>query len=30
MGSSVTRKIVEAHLAEGHWAVGSEIAIRID
>ena len=30
MGSSVTRKIIEAHLVEGQWAIGSEIAIRID
>jgi aconitate hydratase len=30
MGSSVTRKIIEAHLVEGQWAVGKEIAIRID
>ncbi len=30
MGSSVTRKIIEAHLVEGQWAVGNEIAIRID
>ena len=29
MGSSVTRKIVEAHLVDGQWAAGSEIAIRI-
>jgi aconitate hydratase len=30
MGSSVTRKIIEAHLVEGQWVIGNEIAIRID
>ena len=30
MGKSVTRKIVEQHLVDGEWAVGKEIAIRID
>jgi aconitate hydratase len=30
MGSSVTRKIIGQHLVEGEWAVGKEIAIRID
>ena len=30
MGSSLTRKILEAHLVEGRWQPGSEIGIRID
>jgi aconitate hydratase len=30
MGKSLTRKILENHLAEGRWAVGEEIAVRID
>jgi aconitate hydratase len=30
MGKSVTRKIVEQHMVDGEWAVGKEIAIRID
>ena len=30
MGSSVTRKIVDQHMVDGKWAVGNEIAIRID
>src|SRR4030067_2379781 len=30
MGKSLAQKIIEAHLAEGRWAPGEEIAIRID
>ena len=30
MGKSVTQKIIEAHIIEGQWAPGEEIAIRID
>ena len=30
MGKSVTQKIIEAHIVEGQWAPGEEIAIRID
>lgn len=30
MGKSITRKLVEGHIAEGAWDPGAEIAIRID
>jgi aconitate hydratase len=30
MGKSICRKLIEAHLVEGQWKPGSEIAIRID
>jgi len=30
MGTSICRKLIEAHLVEGAWSPGSEIAIRID
>ena len=30
MGKSVTQKVLEAHIVEGEWAPGKEIAIRID
>jgi aconitate hydratase len=30
MGKSLTRKILEAHMVEGEWKTGTEIAIRID
>ena len=30
MGASITQKLLEAHLVEGVWNPGSEIAIRID
>jgi aconitate hydratase len=30
MGASITRKILEAHIVEGVWMPGSEIAVRID
>lgn len=30
MGKSVAQKIIEAHLVEGNWAPGKEIAIKID
>lgn len=30
MGKSLTQKIIEAHLKEGKWAPGEEIAIQID
>jgi aconitate hydratase len=30
MGKSICRKLIEAHLVEGRWDPGSEIAIRID
>jgi len=30
MGRSITRKIIEAHIVEGSWNPGAEIAIRID
>ena len=30
MGKSITRKLLESHIAEGSWNPGSEIAIKID
>jgi len=30
MGRSITRKVVEAHIVEGGWSPGAEIAIRVD
>jgi aconitate hydratase len=30
MGASITRKLLEAHIVEGAWRPGAEIAIRID
>ena len=30
MGASITRKLMEAHLVQGDWSPGSEIAIKID
>ena len=30
MGKSICRKLIEAHLVEGAWSPGCEIAIRID
>ena len=30
MGKSVTQKIIEAHIVEGNWAPGKEVAIKID
>ena len=30
MGASITRKLLEAHIVEGAWRPGSEIAVRID
>jgi len=30
MGKSLAQKIIEGHMAEGRWAPGEEIAIRID
>jgi aconitate hydratase len=30
MGKSLTRKILESHIAQGSWKVGEEIGIRID
>jgi aconitate hydratase len=30
VGRSITRKLLEAHLVEGAWSPGAEIAIRID
>ena len=30
MGQSITRKILEAHLADGKFELGNEIAIKID
>ena len=29
MGRSITRKLIEAHLTEGQWRAGAEIAIKI-
>ena len=30
MGASITRKLMEGHLADGTWRPGAEIALRID
>jgi aconitate hydratase len=30
MGKSITRKLLEAHLTEGQWGAGAEIAVTID
>ena len=30
MGKSIARKLLEAHIVEGHWVTGAEIGIRID
>ena len=30
MGKNLTRKILESHLVEGEWKIGTEIGIRID
>ena len=30
MGKSVTQKIIEAHIVEGSWTPGAEVAIKID